>query len=218
MQESMDSQFNSLNDQITESLKLRKRDKADHQQEFNKIINQIDDAIKITNTNQISLETLGQMVAAIIECFKIQQILDTSDENDKKSFGLQGLKENMKSDVSNKMDKKNKSFVDLEEKDKTSTLPDIKKDTGMKNSTMKKKKDSEINVQVDKKCLSCSGQSSTVLSAFKLACLNYNSSKVEYNTKVQDKLSVLDIRDQILKKIFEKLRTTEPWKNQKLQM
>lgn len=90
----------------------------------------------------------------------------------------------MKSDVSNKMDKKNKSFVDLEEKDKTSTLPDIKKDTGMKNSTMKKKKDSEINVQVDKKCLSCSGQSSTVLSAFKLACLNYNSSKVEYNTKV----------------------------------
>lgn len=77
-----------MNDQITESLKLRKRDKADHQQEFNKIYNQIDDSIKMTNSNQLSLECLGQMIAAFIECFRMQQVLDFSDETDKKSFGL----------------------------------------------------------------------------------------------------------------------------------
>jgi len=57
-----------------------------------------------------------------------------------------------------------------------------------------------------------------VLSAFKLACLNYSSSKVEYNTKVLDKFNIIDIREDILGKIFEKLRTTEPWRNYKLQM
>jgi len=80
-----------------------------------------------------------------------------------------------------------------------STLPDIndasfKADSGRmpKNDAVKrirnlsqsahakaKGKGNDINVKVDKKCLSCSGQSSTVLSAFKLACLNYTSSKVE---------------------------------------
>jgi len=168
MQDSMDSHFNSLNDQITESLKLRKRDKADHQQEFNKIINQIDDAIKITNTNQLSLETLGQMVAAIIECFKIQQILDLSDEKDKKSFGLYGLKEKeVETGGNNNTSKMNKSFV---EEEKPSSLPQITKKTGLKSKSSVQ--NTEMGIKVDKKCLSCSGQSSTVLSAFKLACLN----------------------------------------------
>jgi len=210
MQDSMDSYFSSLNDQITESLKLRKRDKADHQQEFNKIINQIDDAIKITNTNQLSLETLGQMVAAIIECFKIQQILDISDENDRKSFGLYGIKEKeeegqIKGGSTSKM---NKSFV-VEEK--PSSLPKISKKTEIKGT--KNQQNNETGIKVDKKCLSCSGQSNIVLSAYKLACLNYTSSKVEYQNSIRDKSYILNTRDEILKKIFEKLRTTEPWKN-----
>lgn len=79
-----------------------------------------------------------------------------------------------------------------------------------------KGKGSDINIKVDKKCLSCSGQSSTVLSAFKLACLNYTSSKVEYQNKVLEKSDVLTIRDEILNKIFDKLKSTEPWKNFKI--
>lgn len=193
----------------------------------------IEDAINVTNSNKVSLETLGQMVAAFVECFRIQQILNESEESDKKSFGLYGLKETMQGDMGrldNTANKYSQPMLD-------STLPDIK-DASFKgepntrvpkNDAVKrirnlsqsahakaKGKGSDINVKVDKKCLSCSGQSSTVLSAFKLACLNYTSSKVEYQTKVLEKSEVLVIRDEILNKIFEKLKSTEPWKNFKI--
>ena len=57
----------------------------------------------------------------------------------------------------------------------------VKRIRNLSNSAQAKAKGkgSDVNIKVDKKCLSCSGQSSTVLSAFKLACLNYTSSKVE---------------------------------------
>ena len=35
-------------------------------------------------------------------------------------------------------------------------------------------------VNVDPKCLSCSGQASHVLQQFKMACLSYTPSKVQY--------------------------------------
>jgi hypothetical protein len=99
MQESMENYFTSLNDSITESLKNRKKDKSDHQREFSQIVTKIEDAINVTNSNKVSLETLGQMVAAFVECFRIQQILNESEEADKKSFGLYGLKETMQGDL-----------------------------------------------------------------------------------------------------------------------
>lgn len=78
---------------------------------------------------------------------------------------------------------RNQSFV---QEEKITTLPDINKRT----STIPNKKD--INIKMDKKCLSCSGQSSMVLSAFKLACLNYSSSPVEYNKKIFEKTELID--------------------------
>jgi len=195
MQESMENYFTSSNDSITESLKNRKKDKSDHQREFSQIVTKIEDAINVTNSNKVSLETLGQMVAAFVECFRIQQILNESEESDKKSFGLYGLKETMQGDMGKLDTSTNKYSQPVLQ----SSLPDIndasfKADTGRvpKNDAVKrirnlsqsahakaKGKGNDINVKVDKKCLSCSGQSSTVLSAFKLACLNYTSSKIE---------------------------------------
>jgi len=123
----------------------------------------------MTNSNQLSLECLGQMIAAFIECFKMQQILDNSEEEDKRTFGLYGLKETMKSDLKDtKNINKNQSFIE----EKTSTLPDINKKNISNNITPNNNIKKDINIKIDKKCLSCSGQSSMVLQAFKLACLN----------------------------------------------
>eukprot|EP00801_Mesodinium_rubrum_P001655 Mrub_01655.p1 GENE.Mrub_01655~~Mrub_01655.p1 ORF type:complete len:666 (+),score=168.69 Mrub_01655:134-1999(+) len=249
MQESMENYFTSLNDSITESLKNRKKDKSDHQREFSQIVTKIEDAINVTNSNKVSLETLGQMVAAFVECFRIQQILNESEESDKKSFGLYGLKETMQGDLGKVDSSPNYQSYNTQlmqqQSNHATTLPDIKDKDGSfvgggggvkeatgrvpKNDAVKrirnlsnsahakaKGKGSDINIKVDKKCLSCSGQSSTVLSAFKLACLNYTSSKVEYQNKVLEKSDVLTIRDEILNKIFDKLKSTEPWKNFKI--
>jgi len=45
-------------------------------------------------------------------------------------------------------------------------------------------------VHVDKRCLSCSGQAPSILSAFKMACLQYNPSPVKYEN---DELPRADI-------------------------
>lgn len=62
----MDSHFSSLNDQITESLKLRKRDKADHQMEFVKHLNLLKDLDSklIKNTNNVT--EIEEMIKTIV--------------------------------------------------------------------------------------------------------------------------------------------------------
>lgn len=139
-------------------------------------MNQIDEAIKITNTNQISLEALGQMVAAVVECFNIQQILDRCEETDKKTFGLYGIKESVGDTTPRHKSvfEEEKEKQDLNLKEKNISLPNIARNNRNQSMTpsIKKKGKNDINIKVDKKCLSCSGQSSMVLSAFKLACLN----------------------------------------------
>ena len=46
---------------------------------------------------------------------------------------------------------------------------------------------------LDKRCLSCSGQASAVVSAYKVACLAYAPSKVQYGYSVYDRKSLLKV-------------------------
>lgn len=50
-----------------------------------------------------------------------------------------------------------------------------------KQSAITRDKDiGNLNIKVDENCLSCSGNSGMLTQAFKLACINYHSSKVNY--------------------------------------
>merc|ERR1719377_335652 len=49
------------------------------------------------------------------------------------------------------------------------------------NGTPRKTKAKAQILSVDKRCLSCSGQAPTILSAFKMACLQYNPSPVKFH-------------------------------------
>merc|ERR1719355_58466 len=53
-------------------------------------------------------------------------------------------------------------------------------------------------VRVDNRCLSCSGQAPLVLSAFKMACLQYAPSPVEHDGSKHDRGELLQQRSQLL--------------------
>lgn len=53
-------------------------------------------------------------------------------------------------------------------------------------------------VRVDNRCLSCSGQAPLVLSAFKIACLQYTPSPVEHDGFQHDRAELLDRRHELL--------------------
>merc|ERR1712039_491334 len=53
-------------------------------------------------------------------------------------------------------------------------------------------------VRVDNRCLSCSGQAPLVLSAFKMACLQYSPSPVEHSGSQYDRGDLLSQRHSLL--------------------
>jgi hypothetical protein len=61
----------------------------------------------------------------------------------------------------------------------------------------KSKKKSSV-ISVDKRCLSCAGQTSSVLSAFKMACLAYEPSQVIYQNRTFTRKQLLNFQTNIL--------------------
>jgi len=55
-----------------------------------------------------------------------------------------------------------------------------------------------MSVEFDHNCISCSGKSNMLTQAFKLACLNYKSGKVEFNTQLYEKRDLINLREEIL--------------------
>ena len=53
-------------------------------------------------------------------------------------------------------------------------------------------------VSIDKRCLSCAGQSSAVISAFKIACLAYEPSLVQYQERKFTRKSLLKVQKKML--------------------
>jgi hypothetical protein len=53
-------------------------------------------------------------------------------------------------------------------------------------------------ISIEKTCLSCTSQSSVVLSAFKMACLQYQPSSVSYNRQPYNRKELLHIRGRLL--------------------
>lgn len=59
-------------------------------------------------------------------------------------------------------------------------------------------KNSKPVVSIEKQCLSCTGQSSVVLAAFKIACLAYSPSSVSYRDSTFTRKDLIDIQHKIL--------------------
>lgn len=69
-----------------------------------------------------------------------------------------------------------------------------------------KSKNSELKpgkspVSLDKQCLSCSGQVSSVIGLFKMACLSYNSNPVNYRNSNFDRRELIEIQKRMLESL-----------------
>merc|ERR1719379_2491458 len=80
-----------------------------------------------------------------------------------------------------------------------STAPGGKKPIGGRAQTANSNPQEPV-VRVNNKCLSCSGQAPLVLSAFKMACLQYAPSPVEYEGNAHDRGDLLSRRHGLLQR------------------
>ena len=71
-------------------------------------------------------------------------------------------------------------------------------------------------VSLDKTCLSCTGQSSIVISAFKMACLAYAPTPLTYRSATFQRKELLDIQRRVLESAWTKANALDPWSRLKL--
>eukprot|EP00742_Colponemidia_sp_Colp-10_P011075 GILJ01012253.1.p1 GENE.GILJ01012253.1~~GILJ01012253.1.p1 ORF type:complete len:745 (-),score=100.87 GILJ01012253.1:49-1950(-) len=67
-------------------------------------------------------------------------------------------------------------------------------------------------LSVDKRCVSCSGQTATVMQAFKLACLHYTSTPVVYRSKTFTRPELVASRQTLLSSMWQAVKGSSPWK------
>jgi hypothetical protein len=150
----------------------------------------------------------NDLVAMLVESQLLSTALDWQDNQDRKSISLFGLKgEGADQGGGNK----SKASPRLPGIGKT---PRRGMDGGNKISDTgpdggKSKANEDGVVQLDTRCLSCSGNANTVLAAFKLACLQYESSPVEYQKASYSREEVIRLQMDLLAQAREQLRAVE---------
>merc|ERR1712217_228599 len=126
-------------------------------------------------------------------------MLDMQDDQDRKSIALFGIKGN----------------ENQKERSKTCSLPELN-GVGGRNSALSPRTPAAPPapaavpvMTIDKRCLSCSGSAATVLAGFKLACLQYAPSPVEYQKVTYSRSELIRLRMDLLSQAKEQLRSID---------
>ena len=167
---------------LEDVLVKRNRDKANINLKHNTIDARIDKIFANMKEFQEISDNLSHVANYLVENAQINYAMELQDEIDREKLALMGYKE--ESDRLSKEVKKARSPVE---------------------------ENSNPYVTLDKQCLTCSGQSSVVLKAFKIACLTYKPSPVNYPFKLDktySRLELINLKGKMLK-FVEKIPLTK---------
>ena len=167
---------------LEDVLVKRNRDKANINLKHNTIDARIDKIFSNMKEFQEISDNLSQVVNYLVENAQINYAMELQDEIDREKLALMGYKE--ESDRLSKEVRKAKSPVE---------------------------DNSNPYVTLDKQWLTWSGQSSVVLKAFKIACLTYKPSPVNFPFKLDktySRLELINLKGKMLK-FIEKVPLTK---------
>ncbi|CDW75284.1 UNKNOWN [Stylonychia lemnae] len=174
-----------LMDQYNLDLKKKRREKREYQLDFKEVSSRLSNQDEMTRGLKNDVENLRMALVAVDQTLNIQLALDVQEEKDKEQVGLYGMSNEEFHDKS--MIAGNNTFAT--------------------NSTMGNAIQNNINMAKEGKvmslntnCVSCSGNSSFVIKAFKMACLAYKPSKVQFRNKLYDRKDLLMKKAQILQR------------------
>jgi len=165
--------LNEQRDIIEEAERRRKRDRSSTDLELKGIKKWMSGIFESSDIITRGFELFSQVVSMMIQAVDMQCALDMQDTLDREHMSLLGVKEEV--------------------------VPNSVQSSPQKRSPRKGLRRPPV-VQVDQRCLSCSGQAASVLSAFKIACLQYCPSPVEYQQQEHTRVDLLQQMRQMLAK------------------
>merc|ERR1719197_1637411 len=160
---------------VEELNRKRKRDKANADIENKALKKRLGGVFDNSDLVLKGLEHLSGVLAALLESNRMQAALELQDDMDRRKVALTGYKE---------------------------TAAPGKPSTA---STPRQTSRGAPVVSVDNRCLSCSGQTATVLAGFKIACLQYAPGQVKYDMKDFDRSELLNMRNELVEQAHEAL-------------
>ncbi|CEM14446.1 unnamed protein product [Vitrella brassicaformis CCMP3155] len=165
---------------VEELNKKRKRDKANSEIELRQLKKRIGGVYDNSDAVLKGIEHIAGVMAIVLESNKVACAVSLQDDDDRRKVALMGYKEAGQGGPSAQQ---------------PGAAPIARKGTQAAPTV----------ISVDNRCLSCSGQSATVLAGFKMACLQYHPGPVPYSGKHYSRGELLAIRSQLIEQASEAL-------------
>jgi len=176
---------------IEELDRKRKRDRTSADLELKSIKKRLGGVFDSSDAVLRGLEHLTTVLGTVIDAASMQCALDVQDSSDRDQVSLLGLREEQQH--STVAGSPNCSPPTAAMKRMAAAPSPRRKQVGGTDgwSTHRKGNSGKEILHVDSRCLSCSFQAPTVLSAFKIACLQYNPSPVFFQNAVYNRDDLL---------------------------
>ncbi|CAK9104065.1 unnamed protein product [Durusdinium trenchii] len=163
--------------EVEEVGKLRRRDRNSQEVEIKGVAKQL--AIVQESSQHVanSLEHLSRVMWTMVQCERAASALDLQDDQDRAKIALMGYKE--------ETSEKTRGGGRTRRSRASSPQP-------------AEQADGQTVINVDERCLSCCGKAQTVLSGFKMACLQYSPAPVVFARKTYNRSDLLGVREKML--------------------
>lgn len=178
----MDSLVAEMRGDMEELNKKRKRDKTSQDIELKGMKKRLGGVFDHSDVVLRGMEHLNGVLHLVLESERVQAALEFQDNIDRNKIALVGVKddEQMKDSLDIPQELRRGGTRGTVRAGRTGALPP-----------------GEV-MSVDTRCISCSGQAPTVMSAFKMACLKYSPSPVEYEMQTHNRQDLILRRQKLL--------------------
>eukprot|EP00929_Paragymnodinium_shiwhaense_P032649 TRINITY_DN18069_c0_g1_i1.p1 TRINITY_DN18069_c0_g1~~TRINITY_DN18069_c0_g1_i1.p1 ORF type:complete len:671 (-),score=226.57 TRINITY_DN18069_c0_g1_i1:228-2240(-) len=204
---------------VDEVSKLRKRDRGNTELEARQLAEQVQLARKSADSMASAVEHLSTVITIMLESERAACALYMQDDVDRAKVALVGFRDGAKEVKDGSISRQSTRAPSSGRSTRVSPLPSVagtprKERPGTAGTEPDRPNDKAAPddgsgpvISVDQRCLSCSGQGQTVLSGFKMACLQYAPGPVTYERKTYARSELLDLREQLLHQALEALTT-----------
>jgi len=179
-------------EEVEELNKKRKRDKTTSENEFKALKKRLGGVFDNSDAVLRGIEHIYGVLALMLDSDFMQSSLEIQDSKDRKRIALMGVKDDDQMLVRSYQSEPQHPRPECRSKSAPSSKA-CRRVAGGKGANLQ-----EPVVRVDTRCLSCSGQAPLVLSAFKMACLQYAPSPVEHDGSQHDRNDLLQQRHALL--------------------
>eukprot|EP00747_Dinoflagellata_sp_TGD_P165409 gnl/TRDRNA2_/TRDRNA2_186632_c0_seq1.p1 gnl/TRDRNA2_/TRDRNA2_186632_c0~~gnl/TRDRNA2_/TRDRNA2_186632_c0_seq1.p1 ORF type:complete len:648 (-),score=118.46 gnl/TRDRNA2_/TRDRNA2_186632_c0_seq1:114-2057(-) len=213
----LENAVNSTQDQIQKAVEatqgdvegltsLRKQDQMIAQHETKMLTENMHEVKDSSEAVMKTIEHLSSILGMILKSERMSAALDTQDNSDRAKVALMGFTEPEASPTRNKRGSSRPNTSSTSSRPSTvSTRASAMGDHYDSATTLSDMGDGMPSVSIDNRCMSCSGQASTIVSGFKMACLQYTPGPVSYGKREYKRVELLDLRQSLLNQAYDAL-------------